>query len=274
MIKRLYFKITHLIGGYIARFRGRILIEKAVGQLDSFYRKINNVNFDMETNGELRLLKVLSEFKFKEIFDVGANVGEYSILLRKFFPDSRVHAFEIVPSTYEKLSQNVANLENIVAVNHGLGDCQEIIDVYIGKGNKTATAFKIGGFAYHADYYTHTEECVVRKASDYMIENLIDNIDFVKIDTEGMDLRVIKGFEELITKVRVIQFEYGIFNISSHDLLADFCEYFKRMDFVIGKVFPRHVFFFDYHFNHENFHGGNYIAVKSGEKKLIRSLGG
>ena len=167
----------------------------------------------METNGELRLLKVLSEFKFKEIFDVGANVGEYSILLRKFFPDSRVHAFEIVPSTYEKLSQNVANLENIVAVNHGLGDCQEIIDVYIGKGNKTATAFKIGGFAYHADYYTHTEECIVRKASDYMIENLIDNIDFVRI-TRRMDLRVIKGFEELITKVELfnLNMEYLIFH--------------------------------------------------------------
>ena len=89
-----------------------------------------------------------------------------------------------------------------------------------------------------------------------------------------MDLRVIKGFGEDIRKVRAIQFEYGIFNISSHDLLADFCSWLGSRGFVVGKVFPRTVQFFDYDFNMENFHGSNYVAVREDERKLIRDLAG
>jgi hypothetical protein len=94
----------------------------------------------------------------------------------------------------------------------------------------------------------------------------------VKVDVEGMDFKVIKGFGDQIKNVRVVQFEYGIFNIASHDLLSDFCRHFKHNGFIVGKIFPNSVNFFEYHFNMENFHGSNYLAVRNEEKDLISNL--
>lgn len=72
---------------------------------------------------------------------------------------------------------------------------------------------------YAEGYYTGKIQCAVRRAADYLIERSIERVDFVKIDAEGMDLKVIKGFDGTIASVRLIQFEYWLRNIVSHDLL-------------------------------------------------------
>jgi hypothetical protein len=70
----------------------------------------------------------------------------------------------------------------------------------------------------------------------------------------------------------VIQFEYGIFNISSKDLLVDFYRLLSESGFVVGKIMPKGVIFRDYHFSMEDFYGNNYLAVKDTEKNLISEL--
>lgn len=272
-MKNFLINIIKFLGNTVARYRGVEIVEAAMRQLDAFYRGANNVNFNIDTNGEMRILSILSEFEIKNIFDVGANVGQYSLILRKFFPNSKIHAFEIVPHTYKKLCVNIEKYPFITPVNHGLGDKEESIKIHTGNGSETATAFKIDGLEFHNSYYNGIEVLPVRRADNYIIENQIDRVDYLKIDVEGMDLRVIKGFEDEIRKVKVVQFEYGIFNIASEDLLKDFTKYFKEREFVVGKIYPRFVDFFEYHFHHENFHGCNFIAVKSSESELIEKLG-
>ncbi len=56
------------------------------------------------------------------------------------------------------------------------------------------------------------EECVlasVRRADNYMQENNIDKIDFLKIDVECMESYVFRGFSQRLSDVKIIQFEYG-----------------------------------------------------------------
>ena len=89
-----------------------------------------------------------------------------------------------------------------------------------------------------------------------------------------MDLRVIRGFGSSICKVRAIQFEYGIFNISSRDLLYDFYRYLNDFGFIVGKIFPRTVIFSEFAFEMENFHGSNYLAVHRDDVELIALLEG
>jgi FkbM family methyltransferase len=171
-----------------------------------------------------------------------------------------------------ELKRNTENHPNILTNNFGLSDEVQTIIMNLGEDSSTATAFKMSGMKYHDTYYTQEIEGTLRKASDYVKENHILSIDYLKIDTEGMDLKVIKGFEDTINLVRVIQFEYGIFNIASHDLLYDIFQYLNSYNFTVGKIFPRYVKFFDYHFDQENFYGGNYLAVKKDDKELLAKL--
>src|SRR4051812_17456443 len=79
--------------------RGKVFANRIEKITDSFHRSINNVNFDINTNGELRVLKILAEQKPACIFDVGANIGEWSLLVSGLNKESIIHAFEIVPDT-------------------------------------------------------------------------------------------------------------------------------------------------------------------------------
>lgn len=102
----------------------------------------------------------------------------------------------------------------------------------------------------------------------------IDTIDFMKIDVEGMEYKVLEGFGDMIAQVRAVQFEYGIFNISSRHLLLDLMSFFEHRGFLVGKIYPRQVEFFSYHFDRENFLGSNFIAVRKDEEAYIRLLSG
>lgn len=272
MILRILTKTASRMARFLCNYRGKRFAEVIEQSVDAFHRRLNNVDFDMERNGELRVLRILSQFHSKCIFDIGANKGDWIQLASKMNPSCIIHAFEIVPSTYEELLQNTKELSNVIPNNYGLSSKEENISISLGNDSSTATGCKIQGMRFHNEYYNQKIKCPTRKASNYIREQNIDCIDFVKIDVEGMDLQVIKGFEDQLKNVRVVQFEYGIFNISSHDLLADFCLYLKSKGFAVGKIFPKHVNFIEYHYNMENFHGSNYVAVRNDETLLIDKL--
>lgn len=163
----------------------------------------------------------------------------------------------------------------IVTNNYGLSDTTDSIVVSLSESDSTvATACRIQGSQYHDDYYTAEVECKVSTGSRYLNEYNIESIDFLKIDVEGMDFRVLKGFGDKLEVAKVIQFEYGIFNISSHDLLADFFLLLEDKGFLVGKIYPCYVKFFKYHFENEDFGGHNYLAVKKDQKNLIEVLSG
>jgi precorrin-6B methylase 2 len=95
--------------------------------VDNFHRRLNNVNFNIEKNGELRVLQKLAKIDPKCIFDVGANKGDWSQIVSKLYPSCTIHAFEIVPSTYEELTRNTKELHNVIPNNFGLSNEEGLV---------------------------------------------------------------------------------------------------------------------------------------------------
>lgn len=257
-------------GRTLSTYRGTGFADRAEAWAGTFHRALNNENYDMATNGELRVLRLIAETRPKVIFDVGANVGEWSAVATQLCPGAQIHAFEVVPSTFDHLAQNVP--PQVILNSFGLSDTEGEITMHLTAGTADATACPIEGLPLHERLYQKTVTGKVRTGATYLAEQSIAEVDYLKIDVEGMDLRVIKGFCDDIRKVRALQFEYGIFNIGSHDLLADFCSWLTAHGFVVGKVFPRSVQFFVYDFNMETFHASNFVAVRKDEPNLIASL--
>jgi len=275
MIKTLVRRIMSRIGKFLCRHRGNAFVEAIVSEISSFLRDLENLNWDMAKNGEIRVLQCLEMIKPQCIFDVGANVGEWSLLVSNMYPECEIHSFEIIPSTYNALVENSKGHPKIVANNIGLSDKEGKITLnYSSQDSTVATACKIEGMEFHDNFYNSEIECEVSTGVQYLNDHNIESIDYLKIDVEGMDLKVLKGFGEKLKSVKAIQFEYGIFNISSHDLLSDFFVFLEGLGFVIGKVYPTHVHFFKYHFEHEDFGGNNYVAVRDDEHELIDRLSG
>ena len=71
----------------------------------------------------------------------------------------------------------------------------------------------------------------IKKAKDYIVEKNIESIDFLKIDTEGYELKVLQGFEECLEHVKIIQFEYGGTFLDNNTKLIDVIHYLQQKGF-------------------------------------------
>lgn len=71
----------------------------------------------------------------------------------------------------------------------------------------------------------------ILKAKDYILKNNIASIDFLKIDTEGYELNVIMGFEDMLSRVKIIQFEYGGTYLDNNVKLIDVVNYLQNNGF-------------------------------------------
>ena len=94
----------------------------------------------------------------------------------------------------------------------------------------------------YQSFYNRTTSCKInddknkillniKKAKDYIIEQNIEYIDFVKIDTEGFELSVLKGFENYLKNVKIIQFEYGGTYLDNSIKLVEVKNYLETFGF-------------------------------------------
>ena len=118
-------------------------------------------------------------------------------------------------------------------------------------------------------------EVDVDMGDSYLKRYDLNKIDFLKLDVEGMEIQVLKGFSEAISKgaIRFIQFEYGRLTISARKLLKDFYEILAP-NYFIGKIYPNFVNFKDYEWSDEDFIGPNFLAVKNTEVEALHLLSG
>lgn len=237
----------------------------------SLNRLYENRNHDLYSNGELRVIRTIAGLKPSVIIDGGANVGKYSLLLNQFNPGCAIYSFEPVDSTFRLLTENVKKYNTIRPVKKGLfrENCSKEINVF--RASEHSSVVDIQGLAV-GPVEKQTIELV--RGDDFMKENDIESVDFLKLDIEGAEYDALIGFENSIRngKIKAIQFEYGYINISTKKLLIDYYNFFETYGYVVGKIFPKGVEFRKYAFKYEDFLGPNFIAVKKSETALIRSL--
>lgn len=115
--------------------------------------------------------------------DIGANVGLWSrSLITKF---DKVVGFEPVPMFRECLEKNVVG-QNFFISPVALGDQDTRVNMIITEGNTG---------------HTHIDPASIGTGNTPVIklDNLgIDNVDYIKIDCEGYEYRVLQGGEQTI----------------------------------------------------------------------------
>ena len=119
MAKHPFKKKIHL---FISYRRSWSLFRKLFTLAKKYIRIYENRNNDHNTNGELRIIRILAKHNPKVIFDVGANDGDWSILAENSFPNATIHSFEPMPPIFKILTKNTAAFNRITINNFGLSD--------------------------------------------------------------------------------------------------------------------------------------------------------
>jgi FkbM family methyltransferase len=177
-------------------------------------------NCDPKQNGEEKFFIDIKD-KINIIFDVGCRSDTEFINF-----NGEVHYFDPVNEFIEKLKLN-KNLNKISYFNN------------FGLGNENKEIYY---YPLYQSFYDRINSCsisddnnkillYIKKGIDYISNNNIKSIDFLKIDTEGYELNVLKGFEDFLLNIKIIQFEYGGTFLDNNIKLIDIKEYLEKYGF-------------------------------------------
>ena len=156
------------------------------------------------------------------VLDIGANIGCTTILFGQIAKD--VTAFEPSPTTYGYLTKNIdaSGLTNAQALNFALGD-EEF--------ETTLTYWPTDrGGAFLSDKTKASEGHIVEPVSVKIGDKLLDGrpIDFIKIDTEGFELHVLRGLQKTIETSRpilVTEMNHWCLNAFQRVSIPEFIDY-------------------------------------------------
>jgi FkbM family methyltransferase len=257
-------RLVRFVAKAVARLGGSDLLTLA-------YNDIGVLKYqDSGVSGEEHMIRKVLKTHMTNIpkpvfFDVGANVGKISILLREAFPHAEIWAFEPNKSAYGQLSGAVSG-RGVKCVNIGLGSTCTTETLYLPAADASsshATIHKSMFDEFYAVTDVQAQPFEMRTIDHVCSEHQIGAIDFLKVDTEGNELLVLKGAGRMLSerRVRVILFEFGECHVYSRTFLRDFYELltgftFYRLD--SSRLIPLG----NYNVRHEIFRFQNIVAIR------------
>jgi FkbM family methyltransferase len=177
------------------------------------------------------------------IFDIGANVGWYSIHIANILKKGVVYCFEPIPETYNKLQNNIAvnNLTNIQPIQLALSEKTQTLSFFYSPKQTGASSYR---------NITENENAIhleLKSISldEFVEEKNIQKIDLIKCDVEGAELFVYQGGLKSIEKYKPIVFTEMLrkwaakFGYHPNDIVEIFTKMSYDMFYVENKKFNK-----------------------------------
>lgn len=158
------------------------------------------------------------------VYDVGAHKGFYSDYMISRRPDLIIHSFEPNPLLIDELKTTAAGRFTVHACALGDEEGQSILHDPETAGSQGASLVGQAVDELYRDWPKQTVSVQV-KTLDAVTKTLRSpRIDYIKIDTEGYDLMVLRGASGLIKAGRlgIVQFEFNTMNVFSRSFMRDF----------------------------------------------------
>jgi FkbM family methyltransferase len=164
-------------------------------------------------------------------YDIGANIGYYSLLAASENKDIRVVGFEPANGPFHFLKENVAlnNFQNITIENIALSDKSGIIDFFeIANSKYKYLKYNLAGESNMGNKFAGRSFIVTSVKAltldEYVQRNNEACIDLIKIDTEGTENLILGNAIRVLQQMKPIVICETLFNTIENELEAIFLD--------------------------------------------------
>ncbi|MEO8772560.1 MAG: FkbM family methyltransferase [Ferruginibacter sp.] len=189
----------------------------------------------IEANGEINVIKMIVATVNEKlvILDVGANKGQYSLhVMKQAFSGKKIdlHIFEPSSANIKILRDHFNIIKypgNKFFINQlALSDVNSQEFLYTDSAGSDLASLLNLKIPIRPFDNSKKEKIETMTLDNYFIKNDLKEVDFLKIDVEGAEYKVLSGGSKVIGERRIknIQFEFGAGNITSRVFFYDFWE--------------------------------------------------
>ena len=158
------------------------------------------------------------------VFDVGANVGEWSQKYRELQPNGSLYMFEPQVACQDAiLDKQIPNAELVKAA---VGREKGKLKFYSSHPTDATASFHERKDSFFQGIKYAANEVDVVQLDQFISERNIDFVDYIKFDIEGHELEALAGLKSALNtgKIGAFSFEFGSGNINSRTCFRDFWE--------------------------------------------------
>lgn len=160
-------------------------------------------------NDGYRLIKFLNNEKIDTVFDVGANTGQYALMLRRFGYKGKIISFEPLKKEKNILDVNMAEDKNFESYNYAIG--KKNAD---GKINYALNSVSSSILTSHPRNKLLDKGVVSEEKYKIKIKKLINfkkkikkNTTMLKLDTQGFEYEILFSSKNLLNRFKLIKLE-------------------------------------------------------------------
>jgi FkbM family methyltransferase len=199
------------------------------------------------------------------LFDVGANVGDWSAAMVQAIPEATVFMFEPSPGCQAEIRRKSIPKSKLFPC--AIGEVAGELPLFVSSETDASASLHARRDTPFGER-TYRETAVPVRTLDEIIESgKIATVDFMKMDIEGHELFALRGAEKSLAggKIRALSFEFGAGNINSRTFFHDYWDFFEKIKFDLFRITPggRNVPITSYYEDLEYFRGvSNFLAVR------------
>ena len=183
------------------------------------------------------VLSMLIDYETPLIFDVGANHGASIDQFKRIWPQSIIHCFEPQHECWQDLEkfQNQYKDKTIHINKFALGSTQDEKSFYthdISSGMSGFNKINIkskdslnlknindsNGLNEYMSTINHERKVLIETPKNYIQKNGIDRINLLKIDTQGHEPEILKGFDDYLNIVDIVLTELMFYDFYEKSL--------------------------------------------------------
>lgn len=177
----------------------------------------------------------LKPYQFATIVDIGANRGQFTLLMTGLCPDANILAFEPLAAPFRKLAEVTSGLSKVQAVNSAIGMMRGNLSMNVAMRDDSSSLLPIT--ALQTSIFPHTdqvgiEEVRIAPLSDFLADVAIERPSLLKIDVQGYECEVLKGAADCLDCFDVVYVEASFLQLYEGQPLAS-----DVIDALCGKGF-------------------------------------
>ena len=190
-----------------------------------------------------RLTRSLSSHGLDTVLDVGANVGQYSALLRSAGYRGRIISFEPLADAYARLSHRASRDSGWTAVNSAVGSEPGELEINVSANSFSSSILPMSEAHLTADphsAYVSTQKVPVTTVKDLVAEHGVDpTCTLLKVDTQGYEGEVLAGAGGLLGQFGALQLELSFVELyDGQKLYEELTSHVQSLGFTLWSIDP------------------------------------